>query len=201
MPTDSESNHKNAVSAELASIKEKNKLLSKQVKRLIRTESMLYEVQQKLDTQIDIYKNLYDTGKKINATVQIDEIVKTCIEFVLYTLNFERYIVLLRSENQLFENANFDGFFDEEKNKEISSLSMPESHHLVRRLLKENEAVLCRSGSNDEDLIQFGKQIYLSEYIAFPVGGDVNNPMGLFIASGPSVPGPSAWCPTIPPGS
>ena len=117
MPAGSESNPNDAVSAELASIKEKNKLLSKQVKRLIRTESTLYEVQQKLDTQIDIYKNLYDTGKKINATVEIDEIVKTCIEFVLYTLNFERCIVLLRSENQLFENANFDGFFDEAKNK------------------------------------------------------------------------------------
>ena len=56
-----------AVLAELASIKEKNQSLSTQVKRLIRTESMLYEVQQKLDTQIDIYKKLYDTGKKINA--------------------------------------------------------------------------------------------------------------------------------------
>ncbi len=181
MPTDSQSNQKNTVSTELAAIKEKNKLLSKQVKRLIRTESMLYEVQQELDTQIDIYKNLYDTGKKINATVEIDEIVKTCIEFVLYTLNFERCIVLIRSENQLFENANFDGFFDEEKNKKISRLSMPESHHVVQRLLKDNETVACQSGSDDEDLIRFGRQVYLSEYIVFPVGGDSNNPMGLFI--------------------
>lgn len=47
--------------------------------------------------------------KKINATVQIDEIVKTCIEFVLYALNFERCIVLLRNENQLlFESVNIE---------------------------------------------------------------------------------------------
>ena len=53
-------NHIDSVLAELSAIKEKNQLLSTQVKRLIRTESMLYEVQQKLDTQIDIYKKLYD---------------------------------------------------------------------------------------------------------------------------------------------
>jgi signal transduction histidine kinase/CheY-like chemotaxis protein len=181
MPMDSESNPKDIALTELASIKEKNELLSKQVKRLIRTESMLYEVQQKLDTQIDIYKNLYDTGKKINATVQIDEIVKTCIEFVLYTLNFERCIVLLRSEKHQFENAHFDGFYDEEKIKIVSSFNLPESYPIVQRLLKENGTVLCQIGSDDQDLIQFGKQIYLSEYIVFPVGGDFHNPMGFFI--------------------
>lgn len=59
-----EVNYTDAATAKLASIEEKNKLLSRQVKRLIRTESRLYEVQQTLDTQIDIYKKLYDTGKK-----------------------------------------------------------------------------------------------------------------------------------------
>jgi signal transduction histidine kinase/DNA-binding response OmpR family regulator len=58
---------------------------------------------------------------------------------------------------------------------------MPESHPVVQRFLKENEIVVCQSGSDDEDLIEFGRQIYLSEYILFPVGGDLNNPMGLFI--------------------
>jgi signal transduction histidine kinase/CheY-like chemotaxis protein/HPt (histidine-containing phosphotransfer) domain-containing protein len=177
-----EKKHIDPVLAELESIKEKNALLSTQVKRLIRTESMLYEVQQKLDTQIDIYKKLYDTGKKINATVEIDEIVKTCIEFVLYALNFERCIVLLRTENQLqFENVKFDGFYDEEQNRKISSLNLPEHHHVVQRLLKGNEVVICQRGSDVEDLIQFGRQIYLAEYIVFPVGGDLANPMGLFI--------------------
>ena len=87
MHIDNDSNRMDAVLAELASIKVKNKQLASQVKRLIRTESMLYEIQQKLDTQIDIYKKLYDAGKRMNATVKIDEIVKTCIEFVLYALN------------------------------------------------------------------------------------------------------------------
>jgi signal transduction histidine kinase/CheY-like chemotaxis protein len=174
--------HIDGVLAELASVSEQNQLLSTQVKRLIRTESMLYEVQQKLDTQIDIYKKLYDTGKKINATVKIDEIAKTCIEFVLYTLNFERCIVLLRDKNQaLFESVDFDGFYDEDKTRKISSLRISENHHIVQWLLRVNEAVICQRNSSDEDLIQFGKQIDLAEYIVFPVGGDANNPMGLLI--------------------
>jgi signal transduction histidine kinase/CheY-like chemotaxis protein len=171
-----------AVLAELVSLREKNQLLSTQVKRLIRTESMLYEVQQKLDTQIDIYKKLYDTGKKINATVRIDEIVKTCIEFVLYTLNFERCIVLLRNENQaLFESDNFDGYYDEDKKRKISGLRISENHGIVQRLLRAREAVICMCDSSDKDLMQFGRQLYMTEYIVFPVGGDVNIPMGLLI--------------------
>jgi signal transduction histidine kinase/CheY-like chemotaxis protein len=177
-----ETNRIDAVTAELALVKEKNKLLSSQVKRLIRTESMLYEIQQKLDTQVGIYKKLYDNGKKMNAKVDIDEIVKTCIEFVLYVLLFERCIVLLRNQNQLlFETANFDGFYNEEKQRIISGLSISEHHPVVQYLLKGNEAVICLRESNDEALIQFGRQISLVEYIAFPVGGELNNPMGLFI--------------------
>jgi signal transduction histidine kinase/CheY-like chemotaxis protein len=182
MPMKRETNDLDSVLAELASIKEKNRLLSYQVKRLIRTESMLYEIQQKLDTQIEIYKKLYETGKKINATVEISKVIKTCIEFVLYALNFERCIVLLRNENQrLFASANFDGFYDEDKNRKISSLKIADNHPVVQKLLNENEAVRFQAGNGDEDLIQFGKQIYMAEYIVFPVGGDINNPMGLFI--------------------
>jgi signal transduction histidine kinase/DNA-binding response OmpR family regulator/HPt (histidine-containing phosphotransfer) domain-containing protein len=177
-----EANCIDPVSAELAQIKKKNKLLSYQVKRLIRTESMLYEIQQKLDTQINIYKKLYDIGKKMNATVDIDEIVSTSIEFVLYALNFERCIVLLRNENQMvFETVNFDGFYDEEKKRKISDLRIAEDHHLMQHLLEGNDVVVCRPDSNNKALIQLGRQIYLVEYIAFPVGGDLNNPLGLYI--------------------
>jgi signal transduction histidine kinase/DNA-binding response OmpR family regulator/HPt (histidine-containing phosphotransfer) domain-containing protein len=182
MQTDKQTSQMDAVLAELALIKEKNQLLSTQVKRLIRTESMLYEVQQELDTQIDIYKKLYETGKKINATVKTGEIIKTCIEFVLYILNFERCIVLLRNESRpVFECADFDGFYDENKSKKISRLTISENHHVLQRLLEGNDVFTCQRASADEALIDFGKQICLTEYIVFPVGGDPNNPTGLFI--------------------
>ncbi|MEJ2157900.1 MAG: response regulator [Desulfobacteraceae bacterium] len=171
-----------AVLTELSAIKEKNTLLSSQVKRLIRTESMLYEVQQTLDTQIAIYKKLYDTGKKINATVDIEEIIRICIEFVLYTLNFERCIVLLRNESQqAFEAVDFDGYYGEDESGKVSQLNISEKHPVAQSLLEGKEAPVCRHGSRDADLIQFGNQIYLAEYIVFPIGGDLNNPMGIFI--------------------
>jgi len=182
MPIKIEANHTDGLLAELAYTKENNKLLSVQVKRLIRTESMLYEAQQALDTQINIYKKLYETGKKINATVEIDEIFQACINFVLYTLNFERGIVLLRNDAQLlFETVNFDGFYKEEESRIISSLKIPENHHVVQRLLKGNAVIVNQSGRGDEALTQFGNQLFLTEYIVFPVGGDSINPMGLLI--------------------
>jgi two-component system cell cycle sensor histidine kinase/response regulator CckA len=182
MQTNKQTDHIDAALTELALIKEKNQLLSTQVKRLIRTESMLYEVQQKLDTQIDIYKKLYETGKKINATVKTDEIIRTCIEFVLYVLNFERCIVLLRNEKpSLFECADSDGFYDEDKSKKVARLTISENHPVLQRLFKGNDVVTCQCGSGDEALTEFGKQIHLTEYIVFPVGGDLHNPIGLFI--------------------
>src|SRR3712207_4467743 len=72
------------VEQQLATLQDENRRLSDQIKRLVRTEHELYQFQGKLDDQIRIYRHLYEVGKKLNATLDLGEILQIATQFVLY---------------------------------------------------------------------------------------------------------------------
>ncbi|MBN1604077.1 MAG: GGDEF domain-containing protein [Chitinispirillaceae bacterium] len=80
-------------------IVQENKLLAEQVKRLVRTEYALYNTQLELDNQIQLYKDLYETGRKLSATRNIDEIFIELANFIIDRLNFGGFLVLERRGN------------------------------------------------------------------------------------------------------
>jgi hypothetical protein len=82
--------------SEIDRLRVENQRLSDEVKRLVTTESQLYEVQEHLDGQISAYRQLYELGKKFNTTVDLTTILQLAAQFVLYELNFERCLVLLK---------------------------------------------------------------------------------------------------------
>jgi len=77
-----------------------NLSLAGQVKRLVRTEYALYNTQLELDNQIQLYKELYETGKKLSST-NIDTIFYEVGNFITDRLNFGGFLVLERN-NYLF---------------------------------------------------------------------------------------------------
>src|ERR671933_755236 len=83
------------VEQRLATLQDENRRLSEQIKRLVRTEHELYQFQGQLDNQVHIYRHLYEVGKKLNATLDLGEILQITTQFVLYQLNFERCVALL----------------------------------------------------------------------------------------------------------
>jgi hypothetical protein len=87
------------VNSQLEKLESENRRLSGQVKRLLMAEWDLSRLQGQLDTQIRLYRQLYEVGKIFNATFDLGEILETATRFVLYELNFERCLVLLRSES------------------------------------------------------------------------------------------------------
>src|SRR3982074_60317 len=82
--------------SEIDRLQVENQRLSDEVKRLVTTERQLYEVQEHLDGQMSAYRQLYEIGKKFNATVDLTTILQLAAHFVLYELNFERCLVLMR---------------------------------------------------------------------------------------------------------
>jgi diguanylate cyclase (GGDEF)-like protein len=72
--------------------------LAEQVKRLVRTEYALYNTQLELDNQIQLYKELYETGKKLSST-NIDQIFSEMGNFIIDRLNFGGFLVLERYNN------------------------------------------------------------------------------------------------------
>ena len=108
----------------LEELENANQRLSEQVKRLLKTEHELYHTQEQLDTQIRLYRQLYEVGNRFNATFDLVEILRIATEFVLYELNFERCLVLLRSEGAKdFCVQALDGYYRSESFAEVDEIS------------------------------------------------------------------------------
>src|SRR5215212_7311887 len=115
--------HDEQVEQRLATLQDENRRLSEQIKRLVRTEHELYQFQGQLDDQIRIYRQLYEVGKKLNATLDLGELLQIATEFVLYQLNFERCVALLYDpETYGFYVEAHDGYYDETSQARLSAL-------------------------------------------------------------------------------
>ncbi len=75
-------------------LQQENQELKEQVKRLVRVERSMLEVQEKLDEQINFYRQLNEIAKRLKSTFDVEDILKTAIEFILYDLNFEHCLIL-----------------------------------------------------------------------------------------------------------
>src|SRR5215468_8108078 len=108
---------------ELDRLRRENLRLSNEIKRLVKTERQLYEVQEHLDGQMRTYRRLYEIGKKFNATLDLTTILHLATQFVLYELNFERCFVLLRDPGTTgFSVKAMDGYYAEAENRKILRL-------------------------------------------------------------------------------
>ena len=82
---------------DIKNIIQDNVSLADQVKRLVRTEYALYNTQLELDNQILLYKELYETGKKLSSTQNIDQIFIEMGNFIIDRLNFGGFLLLENS--------------------------------------------------------------------------------------------------------
>ncbi len=159
-----------------------NKRLSDEVKRLIRVDRQLYEIQEHLDGQIRTYRHLYESGRKFQATFDQATILGLATQFVLYELNFERCLVFLRDSGAAgFRVAALDGYYDEAARGAIAELTLPMDSPVVTPLLAGSEHVLCAEGCDHGDLPAFRRTFGMDEYVVFP-WGEPADPLGLLVA-------------------
>jgi signal transduction histidine kinase/DNA-binding response OmpR family regulator len=177
--------------SQLAQLQNANRALSEQVKRLLKTEHELYMAQEQLDTQIRLYRQLYEVGNKFNATFDLAEILHIATEFVLYELSFERCLVFLRVEEAKdFRVQALDGYYDEEARQGAARLSLPAEEPALLPLrsgsprLSSGQAgqVMCTGKCDQADLLALGRALGMAEYVIFPLGGEPRNPVGLLVA-------------------
>src|ERR687889_1448864 len=113
------------VEQQLVMLQDENGRLSEQIKRLVRTEHELYQFQEQLDDQIRIYRHLYEVGKKLNATLNLGEILQIATQFVLYQLRFERCVALLYTpETNTFYVETHDGYYDQRSQGRLRGLRL-----------------------------------------------------------------------------
>ena len=104
----SESGNKNYSPQEIEKIVTENYNLSEQVKRLIRTEYDLYNTQEKLDIQLSLYRDLYETGKRISSMKEFGAVFAEMGDFIINSLNFGGYL-LLEKKADSFETVESGG--------------------------------------------------------------------------------------------
>src|SRR5918993_5718726 len=155
----------------LAALQDENHRLSEQIKRLVRTEHELYQFQGQLDDQIRIYRLLYEVGKKLNATLDLGEILQIATQFVLYQLGFERCVALLYDlETNTFYVEAHDGYYDESGQSLLTDLRYSVDDPVLALILADRERVICPKGCDQHELVALGKALDMAEYVAFPLG-------------------------------
>ena len=171
------------VEQQLVMLQDENGRLSEQIKRLVRTEHELYQFQGQLDDQIRIYRHLYEVGKKLNATLNLGEILQIATQFVLYQLGFERCVALLYDpETNTFYVEAHDGYYDESGQSLLTDLRFSVEDTELALILADREQVICPKGCDQHELIALGKAVDMAEYVAFPLGVEPQPSTGLLIA-------------------
>src|ERR687889_222849 len=146
------------VEQRLATLRDENRRLSEQIKRLVRTEHELYQFQGQLDDQIRIYRHLYEVCKTFNATLDLGELLQIATQFVLYQLNFERCVALMYDpETNAFYVEGHDGYYDEASQARVTGLRFSVNDPVFALILADQERVICTEGGDQDYLLGFGQ--------------------------------------------
>jgi serine phosphatase RsbU (regulator of sigma subunit) len=171
------------VERRLAALQDENRRLSDQIKRLVRTEHELYRFQGQLDDQIRIYRHLYEVGKELSATLNLGEILQIATQFVLYQLGFERCVAFLYDPGtQTFYVEAHDGYYDQTSQARVMGLRFSVDDPLLAPILADSERIICAEGCDQDALLALGQSLEMAEYVAFPMGGEPQQPIGMLIA-------------------
>jgi signal transduction histidine kinase len=169
--------------SEVDRLRIENQRLSDEVKRLVTTESQLYEVQEHLDGQMSAYRHLYELGKKFNTTVDLSTILQLAAQFVLYELNFERCLFLLKEPGaNIFSIETMDGYYDDAEGTSIARLVLPTASLALAPLYVGVDRVLCLPDCRRSELTSLRRHIGMDEYVILPFGGEPKNPIRLLVA-------------------
>ena len=164
-------------------LERENQRLAEEIKRLVKAERQLYEVQEHLDEQMRIYRRLYEVGQKFNATFDVATVVDLTTHFVIYDLNFERCLLFLRAPDQPgFRVAGLDGYYDVDVAARVASLSLPKDTVLATARGSGAERVMYADHDSDAQLRELSAALGMDEYAACLLGGEANDALGLLVA-------------------
>ena len=166
-------------------LQEENRRLGDQVKRLVQIEIELNETRVDLDQQLRIYRRLYALGKLHSTTFDLNTILTSTIEVVLYAFNFERCLIFV-ADGDVYRVRHHDGYYDEAASAAIGMLCLPTEAPILRLLRGgsggDTEYLIAPAKGTDPVRRAFGSMTMLGEYIIFPLGGEPARPFALLVA-------------------
>jgi hypothetical protein len=156
---------------EVIRLRQENKKLSDQVKRLIKAETRLYIYQQELDAQLNEYQKLYDLSRKFNEQFNLQMIFEYALEYIIHVLEYERVLFFQKSaETDVFSLLVSDGYYDEKDKTHMEKISISAGERFLAPLFKGAEYIICTSYSTDKKVIQCREKLLMNEYVIYPLG-------------------------------
>ncbi|MCI5161185.1 MAG: sensor histidine kinase [Candidatus Electrothrix sp. AX5] len=156
----------------IATLQEEKQLLADQVAHLFQSEQQRIWKGREVDEQYRFFRSFSELGKKVNADSKKEDILKATTEFILYEINFERCLIFLHEEkNDSFNLHAIDGYYDDELNQRMSSLSISRDEPALSNLYSaaDTEFILCAEDCRQQDVLQLRSMFKMYEYVVFPM--------------------------------
>lgn len=159
--------------SEPQNLQQENQQLREQVKRLVRVERSMLEVQEKLDGQINFYRQLNEIAKRFKSTFDIKNLLEIAMEFILYDLNFEHCLIL---RYELFNETDslqivlpqfrpflWDGYEEEQPINVALSMSEWEEIDFLNHCNEDQDFMLSLLDTSSSS--RLGKLLDMDEFI------------------------------------
>ncbi|MBK9258261.1 MAG: hypothetical protein IPM54_00310 [Polyangiaceae bacterium] len=146
--------------SEADALRQENAKLREEIMRLLRVEADLFRRNEILDMQGQVYRALADIGNELHTGVGVEAIAKVAVRFVLYTLNIERCVILVR-EPEGWRTLAFDGYYDDVSARAIANMAFPLGNPIVEgsdaseheRIVALQKGNASRDGTGDAFLV------------------------------------------------
>ena len=157
--------------------------LTNEVQRLIKVESKLYYVQQRVDQQVRHYHAMNEVGRQLSTSLDLQSVLNVIVEFILYKANLERCLILVAdSENQYFHVKALDGYYEPAVYQKVAGLKIKTSQLDLAELNREISYDLCSALASTGPLVQLRPTWLMHEYVVFHLGENQDYAQCLLVA-------------------
>lgn len=157
--------------AQIAGLREEIEFLSQQVKRLIKAEGSLYDLQERLDAQLREYAGLYELNRTLNAIFDLSEVIACAVGYAINNLGYERVLFLYGgSARGDYTVRGADGYYDQEERDVVMEYAVSRKDPVLERLFDGATYLLCSEECSDETLVEMRSSLGMNEYLIYPLG-------------------------------
>ena len=164
-------------------LRDENRRLADQVKRLVRLESQLHSAQEKSEAECLLYRKLYEAGRQLGSTLEEARILEIAAHFAVYEVGVERCLVLLHAPDEtVFRTRKHEGYFEEDDAQVAAAAALELELPALEPLAGRAAPVVCAADDADAGLAGLGLTCAMDEFVVLPLGDEAGVPLGLLVA-------------------
>jgi PAS domain-containing protein len=130
-----------------------------------------------------IYNKLYQIGKEINESVNVEELYGIACDFTTNELNFQKCIIFEHDDrNGWFKVVKYSGYNNPIEQRILTIINLLLSGEVIEYLRVNGEPIINTKDAPKKQVASLLKSLFLEEAYLELIGGDNNVPYGLIIA-------------------